>query len=1085
MVETEFKYWAFISYSHADKKWGDWLHGALETYTVPKSLAGGQTTRGEPVPHRAFPVFRDREELPTSSDLSSVISRALLQSRYLVVVCSPRAAKSHWVNQEILDFKKLGREDRTLALIVDGEPNASEGKPGFSLDSECFPEALKHPLGADGNLDKGRRTEPIAADARPGKDGKANAALKLLAGILGLNYDDLKRRDELRRRRQQQILVSASAALVLIFATLAGTALWQWRQANVETKEANHQRQEAEKQKEEAIRQRQAAEIQKNIADEKSAEAETEKERVEAQTAADEEDLGREALLRGDQLAAAEHLSLAYEIQPQNQSVRLMLKAAMSDLEGLSRVLRGSAGKITRVEVAPVSGFILTVSIDGAVRVWDSKTGLPVATFGKSGNEFNHVRAASFSPDGKRVLFGNESEALIQDVATGRTVPLALQNQDMMHAGGLFSSDGQIVIGDTLSYDQDKFTTHLTTYNSRDGSQLSRTDIPDSYALVSAIGNGGRAILIGGPVNPGARNSVRKVLVVEVQTGKVVAEVPVGQNDQVLPNPQGNLIMVCHSSTDKPPVVYSAETGAQVAELRTKEIAPMRAFWTPSGRYVLSSGAVGSALWDSTTWKPLHAWQNVVWGAATVNQAESLVATVGATGEISVWDLHSGQLLKEFHDEICARESAGDWTSLPGELLFSPDGLRLIYAGGGECTTIWDWEQVHAAQPILSGHSATVRSIAFNRDESRAVTASDDNSAIIWNVKSKAAELTLKEQGSTPGAGMRLAEFSPDGSMVITGSTFEDAGLWDASNGSLLRRLKFDEHAEVIGDTIRAAVNAQGNRIFTFSTDGWGALWDMKTRKQIKTLQTENGAGVRAALFAADGSELLVADDKGFAHVFDSFRGELKRTVGRDGLPLITAEVSARHDRVLTADDNGRITIWSARDGHALQNINSTKGAPRANDVHFSPDGSMIIAACADNKVRVWNSFTGEPVLTVAEEVLPAEINMPAPFRPDIASGTAIEAGMLRARYSPDGLFFAGTNESGHILVWDAGTGRQLLRLKGHTGRVASLTFSPSGSLPGSSSEDNTARIWDVGREKRSPADIKRRIAKLGPWSAR
>jgi len=127
----------------------------------------------------------------------------------------------------------------------------------------------------------------------------------------------------------------------------------------------------------------------------------------------------------------------------------------------------------------------------------------------------------------------------------------------------------------------------------------------------------------------------------------------------------------------------------------------------------------------------------------------------------------------------------------------------------------------------------------------------------------------------------------------------------------------------------------------------------------------------------------------------------------------------------------------------------------------------------------------GEPVLTVAEEVLPAEINMPAPFRPDIASGTAIEAGMLRARYSPDGLFFAGTNESGHILVWDAGTGRQLLRLKGHTGRVASLTFSPSGSLLGSSSEDNTARIWDVGREKRSPADIKRRIAKLGPWSAR
>ena len=108
---------------------------------------------------------------------------------------------------------------------------------------------MKYALGADGNLDKNQPTEPIAADARPGMDGRTNAKLKLVAGILGINYDDLKRREERRRRRQQRIVVAVSTALVLTFAALAAAAFVQWRMATKETKIANAQRQEAEKKK--------------------------------------------------------------------------------------------------------------------------------------------------------------------------------------------------------------------------------------------------------------------------------------------------------------------------------------------------------------------------------------------------------------------------------------------------------------------------------------------------------------------------------------------------------------------------------------------------------------------------------------------------------------------------------------------------------------------------------------------------------------------------------------------------------------------------------------------------------------------
>ena len=117
------------------------------------------------------------------------------------------------MNEEILAFKRLGREDRIFCLIVDGEPNASD-IPGRE-DEECFPPALRFVLRVEGTLSD-TRTEPIAADARPGKDGKNNAKLKLIAGVIGVGFDALKRRDQQRRiRRLFAMACSAMAGMVL------------------------------------------------------------------------------------------------------------------------------------------------------------------------------------------------------------------------------------------------------------------------------------------------------------------------------------------------------------------------------------------------------------------------------------------------------------------------------------------------------------------------------------------------------------------------------------------------------------------------------------------------------------------------------------------------------------------------------------------------------------------------------------------------------------------------------------------------------------------------------------------------------
>ena len=111
--KQEYKYKAFISYSHKDEKWGKWLHKKLETYGIDKNIQGRETFEGT-VPARLFPIFRDREELPTASDLGRVISNALDDSNYLIVICSPNSAKSKWVNEEIKYFKKLGRQNNFI-----------------------------------------------------------------------------------------------------------------------------------------------------------------------------------------------------------------------------------------------------------------------------------------------------------------------------------------------------------------------------------------------------------------------------------------------------------------------------------------------------------------------------------------------------------------------------------------------------------------------------------------------------------------------------------------------------------------------------------------------------------------------------------------------------------------------------------------------------------------------------------------------------------------------------------------------------------------------------------------------------------
>ncbi len=222
-------YLAFISYSHADARWAAWLHQRLETYRPPAGLLPGRVLD---------PVFRDREELGASSDLTDSIITALDASANLIVICSPRAARSRWVDAEAAHFVHSGRAGRIFCLVVDGDPGHPEA---------VFPPAL---LTQPGH-------EPLGAVIA--RDGKRGALLRLISGLLDIPLAELTQREQQRRYRRLTYVATAAVAGMALTTGLAVSAYLardeaeaQRQRAEAEAHKAVEQSAQAERAREEA-----------------------------------------------------------------------------------------------------------------------------------------------------------------------------------------------------------------------------------------------------------------------------------------------------------------------------------------------------------------------------------------------------------------------------------------------------------------------------------------------------------------------------------------------------------------------------------------------------------------------------------------------------------------------------------------------------------------------------------------------------------------------------------------------------------------------------------------------------------------
>ncbi len=208
-----YKYFAFISFQSSDAKQALWLQKAIESYRLPTALQ----RRDKSLPKRMRPCFCYLNDINLSEELMQELKQRMEQSEYLIVVCSPRSAKSQFVNGGIDYFVNLGRRDRIIPLIVEGLP--------YSADSqqECYPEALRRhfPKSSDPMQDHqilGVNINEQGAGSKRWK--RQRAMLMVIARMLGLQFDNLWNREQQRKRRRSwSVAALITTILIALFAT--------------------------------------------------------------------------------------------------------------------------------------------------------------------------------------------------------------------------------------------------------------------------------------------------------------------------------------------------------------------------------------------------------------------------------------------------------------------------------------------------------------------------------------------------------------------------------------------------------------------------------------------------------------------------------------------------------------------------------------------------------------------------------------------------------------------------------------------------------------------------------------------------
>jgi len=405
-------------------------------------------------------------------------------------------------------------------------------------------------------------------------------------------------------------------------------------------------------------------------------------------------------------------------------------------------------------------------------------------------------------------------------------------------------------------------------------------------------------------------------------------------------------------------------------------------------------------------------------------------------------------------------------TGAVNHVAFSPNGQYLLTASNDKTALLWN---IKTGIPIKTfKHSKAVYFADFSPDGSKIITTSMDNTAALWDVKTgKRLKRLLGHK-----KGILHAAFSPDGKYVATASGGGNVRIWSVSDSKLVKVLKGHNKA-----VFHIAFN--DNKIVTTSLDHTARLWNFKTGKLLNTL-IGHEYGVYYGAFSPDGSKIVTTSMDNTARLWND-SGELLHILTGHTEGIFHAAFSPDGLSVVTSSMDNTIRLWSVQTGQFKKTFFGHNDW--VSQTIFNLDGSKLISASKDKTVLIWdvetdkslkvlaghNKFISQVVLSPdGKQIATASMDNTAHLWNIKNNETYFKSliehkeGIRRAIFSPNGKLALTSSWDNTARLWDVKTGKTLKVLAGHTERVYQSAFSPNGKLVVTASFDNTARLWNV-----------------------
>jgi WD40 repeat protein/subtilase family serine protease len=372
----------------------------------------------------------------------------------------------------------------------------------------------------------------------------------------------------------------------------------------------------------------------------------------------------------------------------------------------------------------------------------------------------------------------------------------------------------------------------------------------------------------------------------------------------------------------------------------------------------------------------------------------------------------------------------------------------------------------------LTGHTSGVYSVAFSPDGSLIASGSGDATIKLWRVSDGALVATLT--GHTDW--VYSVAFSPDGSLIASGSYDRTIRLWRVSDGALVATLTLRGHTYWV---YSVAFSPDGSLLASGSWDATIKLWRVSDGALVRTL-TGHTSWVYSVAFSPDGSLIASGSDDRTIKLWRVSDGALVATL--TGHTDIVTSVAFSPDGSLLASgsDDRTIRLWRVSDGALVRTLTGHTGW--VTSVAFSPDGSLLASGSGDATIKLWRVSDGALVATLTGHTIRSPA-LPfllmavcwrrgvgiAPFKLwRVSDGALVRTltghtgWVYSVAFSPDGSLIASGSEDLTIRLWRVSDGALVRTLTGHTSGVYSVAFSPDGSLIASGSRDRTIRLWRV-----------------------